>query len=100
MDAIGESDRRGVDCALYSGGDIGACGVESSWFGSGGGCYAFYSECGGECVVELRVLLSPQDGAGDLGMPVARSYDCFAYSTYCSAFSACGMVACAIRGVG
>ena len=100
MDAAGKCDWRGVDSALYSGGDIGDGGMESSCFGSGGDRYAFYIERGGKCVVELCVLLSPQDGASNLGMSSFGSYDCVAYPFYRSANTHCGMVAGAIRGVG
>ncbi len=57
VDAAGERDRCGVDDALYSCGDIGACGVElAGHAGSRAHRYAFYLERRRECFMELNLI--------------------------------------------
>ena len=100
MDATGRRDRRGMDGALHPCGDIGAYCVEYFFACSIGRCHAFCCERRGERFVELCVLLPPPARAGHLDMSIPRSYDRALDLAHRADFHSCGVVACAVRGVG
>jgi hypothetical protein len=90
-----------VDGALYSCRNIGAYRLESS-FGArvDNDRGILLLERDGECFMELCVLLSPQDGVGNLGVSVPGSYDHPTDSVHRAGVCACRMAFGAVCGLG